>query len=78
MDELVNIPALLLVSDGETQFQGLSAFMVCALLITRFDPGKSGSPELSGWRETKPPAESIQMEKLPRKASRAKLTVTVL
>jgi len=43
MDELVNIPALLLVSDGGTQLRSLYAFMVCALLVLEHDPGKSGS-----------------------------------
>ena len=42
MDELVNIPALLLVSDGGTQFESLSVFMVCTLLAYWRNLGKSG------------------------------------
>ena len=43
MDELVNIPALLIDSDGGTQSPGLNVFMVCALLAKLNDLGKSGS-----------------------------------
>ena len=43
MDELVNIPALLYVIDGGTRSQNLSVFMVCTLIASRNDLGKSGS-----------------------------------
>ena len=59
MDKLVNIPALLLISDGRTQSQNLSVFMVCALIAARNDPGKSGSLVSSGCQKTMSLAESI-------------------
>jgi len=77
MDELVNIPALLLCSDGGTQSQSLSVSMVCALIASRNDFGKSGSPIPRGRQKTKPTAESIQIERLPRKTSRANTIATV-
>ena len=77
MDELVNIPALLLFSDGGTQFQGLSVFMVCTLIASRKDLGKSGSIFSRSCQEMKSLADSIQAEELSRKTSRVKATVTV-
>ena len=73
MDELVNIPALLIFSDGGTQFQGLSVSMVCTLIALRNDLGKSGSIVLRSCQKMKPLAESIQVEELSRKTSRAKV-----
>ena len=43
MEELVNIPALLLFSDGGTEFRILSVLMVYTLLALRIDIGKSVS-----------------------------------
>ena len=73
MDELVNIPALLIFSDGETQFQSLSVSMVCTLIASRNDLGKSGSPVLRSCQKMKSLTESIQVAELSRKTSRAKV-----
>ena len=78
MDELVNIPALLLVSDGGTQSRRLNVFMVCTLLITNLDLGKSGSIKERFSTADEAFVDSIQTDRLPRKTSRAKLIVTVL
>ena len=43
MEELVNIPALLIFSDGGTEFGTLSVLMVYTLLALRVDIGKSVS-----------------------------------
>ena len=77
MAELVNIPALLIFSDGETQFQSLSVSMVCTLIASRNDLGKSGSPVSRGRQKTKPLVESIRVEEPSRKTSRAKVIVSV-
>lgn len=42
MDELVNIPALLIFSDGGTEFEISSVLMVCTSLALRSQLGKSG------------------------------------
>ena len=49
MDEQVNIPALLLISDGRTYFVILNEIWLCSLIVIRVIPGKSGiiKPELS-------------------------------
>lgn len=77
MDELVNIPALLYSSDGKTQFQNLSVFMVCALIALKCDLGKSGSNSTKKLSKDKAFAESIQVEELPRKISRVNYIATV-
>ena len=53
MDELVNIPALLQLSDGGTQFLVISVSMVCALIALRNDLGKSGSLVFKEFSEDK-------------------------
>ncbi len=77
MDELVNIPALLLFSDGGTRFRSLSVSMVCTLIALRNDLGKSGSIISRSCLKMKSLTESIRVDESPRKTSRAKATVTV-
>jgi hypothetical protein len=77
MDELVNIPALLYVSNGGTRFWSLSVFMVCTLLAEPSDPGKSGSFCEAKLTEDEALADSIQAKKSPRKTSRIKHRATV-
>ena len=77
MDELVNIPALLLFSDGGTRFQSSSVSMVCTLVASRNDLGKSGSTVSRGRLKTKPLVESTRVAEPSRKTSRAKVIVSV-
>ena len=51
MDELVNIPALLIFSDGGTEFRILSVLMVYTLLALRIDIGKSVSLNSRSWQK---------------------------
>ena len=61
MDELVNIPALLPFSEGGTRIQGLGVCMVCTLLVSRMNLGKSGfnkfkrpaEDEIARWNQFK-------------------------
>jgi hypothetical protein len=51
--------------------------MVCPLLASRNDPGKSGSIISRGWLKVKSQDGANLAAELPRKTSRAKLVVTV-
>ena len=51
--------------------------MVCPLLASRDDSGKSESPVSRGWLKMKPQGGVNLVAELPRKTSRAKLVVTV-
>ena len=61
MEELVNIPALPYFFDGVTKFQGLSVFLVWALIASRNGLGKSG-PLISRGRQKAPIARWRQLK----------------
>ena len=78
MDELVNIPALLYSSDGETEFEFWSVLLVYALLGLRFLVGKSARLHQELGKSWTLRCLAISNEEFPRKTSRAKDIVTVL
>ena len=76
MDEQVNIPALLLVSDGRTWIEKSSEIWLCSLTAIWMALGKSGAKfqKLARGMTLVMPIRTIDS---PRKVSRVKLIVSV-